>query len=272
MAMALVVGTKPALAAFPGANGKVVFMSNRDGDSEIYTISPNGSNLARLTKNEGTQDGFAAWSSDGNKVAFVRQPACCIGVSFISVKKSEIYKMNGDGSNKARLTNNTMPDLYPAWSPSGGKIVFASKQGSGKFGLFTMRADSSGREKILGPGDDLPGDDFFFGVGVGSDERSGSNPSWSPDGTKIAYSTSSTSGSTRTWVLNFDAEKQPVGIPTLLGTGSNAAWSPDGTKIVYEGWSTIKKQSADASSSSIPLFGCGCHEKYFHSSDWQPRP
>jgi Tol biopolymer transport system component len=95
-----------------------------------------------------------------------------------------------------------------------------SKQGSGKFGIFTMRADGSGREKILGPGGD------FFGVGVGSDERSGSNPSW----------------------------------------------SPDGTKLVYEGWSTIKKQSADASTSPIPLVGCGCHEKYFLSSDWQLRP
>ncbi len=33
---------RPAHAAFPGANGRIVFDTNRDGNEEIYAMNPNG--------------------------------------------------------------------------------------------------------------------------------------------------------------------------------------------------------------------------------------
>src|SRR3712207_1812109 len=72
------VGTKPAEAAFPGGNGKIVFVSERtigtgvdnpEGDEEIFTMNPDGSGLTQLTKNA-ARDSWPAWSADGTQIAF----------------------------------------------------------------------------------------------------------------------------------------------------------------------------------------------------------
>src|SRR5215211_1516252 len=76
--VALVVATKPAEAAFPGTNGKIVFVSNRTtltnttGDREIYTMDSNGMNVTQLTDNN-APDFSPAFSADGTKIAFVSQ-------------------------------------------------------------------------------------------------------------------------------------------------------------------------------------------------------
>ena len=44
------VGAPAALAAFPGQNGKIAYVGSQEGDSEIYTIDPDGSGLLQLTR------------------------------------------------------------------------------------------------------------------------------------------------------------------------------------------------------------------------------
>ena len=51
----------PAQAAFPGANGKILFQSSRDGNAEIYSMNPNGSDIKNLTMNPAA-DRSARWS------------------------------------------------------------------------------------------------------------------------------------------------------------------------------------------------------------------
>src|SRR5918995_4331100 len=65
----LAAGTKPAGAAFPGKNGKIVSASNRHGGWEIYTISPARKNLKRLTDNP-AKNVDPTWSADGKRIAF----------------------------------------------------------------------------------------------------------------------------------------------------------------------------------------------------------
>ncbi|MCJ7435292.1 MAG: zinc-ribbon domain-containing protein, partial [Anaerolineales bacterium] len=97
--------------------GRIAFVSNRDGNAEIYVMETNGSNQTRLTNNfEQMQDGFPAWSPDGQKIAFVSNRD----------DKDEIYVMNADCSNQIRLTDNQAGDYYPDWSPDGKKIAFVS--------------------------------------------------------------------------------------------------------------------------------------------------
>ena len=68
----LAAGVSPALGAFPGENGKIAFDSDRDGgDIDIWTMSPDGSNLVNLTANSGAFDGLASWRADGRKIAFM---------------------------------------------------------------------------------------------------------------------------------------------------------------------------------------------------------
>src|SRR5436190_10123706 len=60
----------------------------------------------------------------------------------------EIYVMNADGTNQTRLTNNAIVDDYPAWSPNGTKIAFASQKPSGDYAIFRMDADGTNRVEI----------------------------------------------------------------------------------------------------------------------------
>jgi TolB protein len=63
------LGAHPAEAAFPGANGKILFDTNRDGGFEIYVTNRDGTALANIT-NHPANDQFAAWSPCGTKIAF----------------------------------------------------------------------------------------------------------------------------------------------------------------------------------------------------------
>ena len=62
-----------AKAAFPGANGSIVFQTNRDGNSEIYTMNADGTNRVNLTRNA-ADDVEPHWSSDGRKIVFALLP------------------------------------------------------------------------------------------------------------------------------------------------------------------------------------------------------
>jgi Tol biopolymer transport system component len=245
--LALVAAEKPAEAAFPGENGKIAFMSNRGSDYEIYSISPTGSGRQQLTDNS-VFDAYPAWSPSGRKVAFVRAR-----MPWPTSGGNEIYKMNADGSNVVRLTDNSVFDTLPAWSPNGGKIAFFSRSNeAGVVGaaLFTMLADGTRRTKILDSGGRQPGD-LYMGIGAAGDN---SNPSWSPDGEKIAFGA---------YYFDSDGFLQPalytVGrdgsdLSLLVDNADDPDWSPDGQRIVYtRGTNRIEVLSLDANKQPIGL-------------------
>ena len=61
--------TQPVRAVFPGANGKIAFVSDRDGNDEIYVMTATGSGVTRLTNNAAV-DISPRWSPDGKKIVF----------------------------------------------------------------------------------------------------------------------------------------------------------------------------------------------------------
>jgi Tol biopolymer transport system component len=60
----------------------------------------------------------------------------------------EIYVMNADGTNQVRLTNNSVVDDHPTWSPDGTKIAFVSERISGGFAIFVMNADGTNKVEV----------------------------------------------------------------------------------------------------------------------------
>jgi Tol biopolymer transport system component len=151
LAITLLGGTpiQPAAAAYPGANGKIAFESDRSGNNDIWVMNADGTNPVQLTTDP-AGDHTPAWSPDGTKIAFVSDRD---GGNF------EIYVMNADGSGQTRLTDDPAQDFDPTWSPDGSRIAFVSDRDDGFFDIFVMNADGSGPTNLTNvPGDnDRPG-------------------------------------------------------------------------------------------------------------------
>ena len=93
---------------------QIVFQHHTLGyDADIHIMNADGSNLRNLTNNE-YSDVEPYWSPDGNYIVFSsNRDGISEGVSY----SYEIYIINTDGSNLRRLTNNSIDDRNPSWSP-----------------------------------------------------------------------------------------------------------------------------------------------------------
>jgi hypothetical protein len=106
--------------AMPQAGGsRIVFSSNRDGQTQIYLMNSDGSGQVRLT-NSGGNDDCPRWSPSGAKVLFQSDR------DNPSTGYNDIYVMNPDGTGQARLTTDPSDDSSASWSPDGSRIVFQS--------------------------------------------------------------------------------------------------------------------------------------------------
>src|SRR5689334_193771 len=108
----LVTTISPSYGQTSITNGKIAFASDMDGDFEIYTINPDGTDLRQLTFNE-FDDGAPEWSPDGQQIAFH---------SVNEENRVHIFVMNADGSEQVDLLQE---GSYPIWSPDGTQIAFA---------------------------------------------------------------------------------------------------------------------------------------------------
>jgi Tol biopolymer transport system component len=189
-------------SAFPGANGKIAFTSERDGNPEIYVMNADGSAPTRLTNNMAGDYG-PAWSANGEKIAFNSDRD----------GNHEIYVMNADGSAQTNLTNNTAADYYAHWSPDGMKIAFTSER-DGNPEIYVMNADGSAPTRLTN--------------NTALDEA----PDWSPDGTKIAFE-SVRDGNSEIYVMNADGSAQTRLTNNATAFDHFADWSPDGAKIAF---------------------------------------
>ena len=95
-------------ATFPGANGRIVFSSDRDGAADIYVMGADGSGQTRLTDAVG-DDQYPVWSADGTTIAF----------SSYREGNQTLFRMNADGSAQTRLLDATSNDEEPAFSSDG---------------------------------------------------------------------------------------------------------------------------------------------------------
>lgn len=133
-------------------DGRIVFMSDRGlaetgRYSEIYIMNADGSDVTVLTADEEAYNAHPRVSPDGTQITFESDREVASG--------SEIYIMDIDGSNQARITNDSVWNQNPVWSPDGNVILFASNYGDGNIDLYYINTDGSNRVRLTQhPGED----------------------------------------------------------------------------------------------------------------------
>jgi Tol biopolymer transport system component len=135
----------------------------------------------------------------------------------------EIYVMSADGTNHVRLTNNSVVDDHPTWSPDGTKIAFVSQRPSGEFAIFQMNADGTNKTEIT----PITFDTRFPIWDAWS-------MSWSPDGSRIAFHErpAHSQWAHDIFIVNIDGSDRRVLIDGPHDE-RQPAWSPDGSRILF---------------------------------------
>jgi Tol biopolymer transport system component len=125
-----------------------------DGQYDLYLLDANGCHLTRLTRQ--VNGVSPSWSPTGRQIAFA--------VGGINV-------VNADGGGYRRLTRDTSTygDSSPAWSARNRIAFVRSWTGTSRGDIYTMNAAGSGVTLLA------HGSPRF------------DQPSWSPDGTAIAF-------------------------------------------------------------------------------------
>jgi Tol biopolymer transport system component len=91
---------------------QVAFISNRDGNFELYVVNVDGTDLTRLTTTPYAEM-HPAWSPDGQWIAFASAT-----VFQETYTNFDIFILRPDGENLTLLINSPVNDFYPLWSPN----------------------------------------------------------------------------------------------------------------------------------------------------------
>ena len=230
----------PALATYPGDVGRLAFaMNGADGNVDIYTALPNGSNVKRLTTDPGF-DACTAYSADGKRIAFCSDRSGAF----------EIWAMDKNGKGQHAVTNTGGYAEFPDWSPNGRKIAFDGVQGtdpSNEIYVVNTR-DGSGLTALTS----------CAGSGAGCFNA---YPAWSPDGSKIVYVHADDSDedgnaiNEQVWVMNANGSNKTQLTFTAADHDQTPDWSPDGRKIAYMEAGHIFTMRADGSHQTQLTFG-----------------
>jgi Tol biopolymer transport system component len=233
--------------------GEIVFYSERDGNPEIYTMKPDGSDQHRLTFNS-FEDSSPAWSPDGSQIAFISdrddpQPGKCFPNCLY-----QLYVINADGSGEHKLVETEFATLHPDWHPDGTMLSFDAEsnfQGN----IYLVNADGSDLHLLIEDGfwaDWSPDGsqiafaskqnglvDIYLADADGSNQRrltdnqrSNFFPDWSPDGKKIAYM-SGQAPRMQLYMINKDGSGEQQ-LTSKGRVNEDPDWSPDGSRIVFQ--------------------------------------
>lgn len=103
-------------------DGKTIALSHSTDafNSDIFLMSPNGRNLRRLTRSQGTdgtpgEETMPAWSPDGRTIVFVSNRD----------GNFELYAIDRNGRNERRITNTPRSDEEsPRFSRDGKRLLY----------------------------------------------------------------------------------------------------------------------------------------------------
>lgn len=233
---------------------RIAFMSDRDGDFDIYLMNTEGENLVNLTADEAI-NGVPDWSPEARAFVYLtEQEGGSLGV----------YTMAIDGSDSRQLVGEPSANAGPPrWSPDGGLIAFGAGEIDAESGaliqadIFVVDADGENLRNLTNSasldrfGDwspdgrhivfssNIDGNLAVYTIEVATGETTrltdpayvSATPDWSPDGNRIAY-LSERDGDVEIYTMDTGGGDQ-VRLTESPGPDAFPRWSPDGTRIAF---------------------------------------
>jgi TolB protein len=195
---------------------KLVYTSFRQSNPDLYIYNLDTGKIRVLAAFPG-MNGAAAWSPDGNRLA----------VTLSRDGNPEIYTISADGTDPRRLTKSRNVETSPVWSKDGSSIFFISDR-SGAPQIWRM-SSSGGSPTVIARG------------GQNDD------PSVSPRGDLLAYTSSQGGGGFNIWVCDVNGGGARNLTGDLSGGCEQPSWASDGRHIVFNHKGQLVIMDADGS-------------------------
>ncbi|MGI9586542.1 MAG: TolB family protein, partial [Acidimicrobiia bacterium] len=221
----------PAHAESETDEPSILFVSDRDGNKDVFVIDGSDGGTTNLTKHPGS-DTSPTWSPDGSRIAFISDRG----------GNRDIWIMDADGSNAMNMTTSPDEEIDAVWSPDGMRIAYSAalevEHPDGSYetvierSIFVFDLRMGDRIRLTIPDPTLPEN---RGVAHGAVDR---QPGWSPDGSEIVFERhyQLAGGPNRTSIL-FIVAAEGEGTPEyLVDAGGDVAgldWAPNGEWIIW---------------------------------------
>jgi WD40 repeat protein len=216
--------------AWAPGGGLLAFVSERNGNADIFVIEASGKAVAESVTTSRADDRDPAWSPTGVKLVFSSNRSGTYDLWIIRL-----------GHEPRRITSGAGNDFEPAWSPDGRRLAFTRRDPSGNYDIYTLNISTGSFHRITkNPAED-------------------SEAAWSEDGTQIAF-TSDREGDYDIYVIASDGSGQAENFsndPALFDV--SPSWRPAEVTAPNRTPGSVRKSKG--------VIGCDNEGKYTEGDD-----